>query len=188
MELIFIALILGFLTLFVLGLICLINPRWLGFQSRKMSSLIYFGGGLGCIVLVSLLDLQADTDEIPARTSNVENIQISYDSIVDVMVGFPSMTDAQRNRWREQNEWKYWVEGDCQVSEVSMTTWMSEISEASFEVACELNNGDRAVLFYGSEFEEQVLGLIRGDRLAFNGRLKTLRYWGFWTSGYVMVQ
>ncbi|MCK8516062.1 hypothetical protein M0534_06955 [Methylonatrum kenyense] len=196
-ELFVIAFVLGMLVLAVLGLVGLANPGWVGLKGRLQSSLVYFGSAIFCfffaVTLIpdsskelhsaeSLAQESSNDGEVADDTENVE-----YVALRKLISNFSDLTEAQRGRWREGNDWGHWVYGVCVISEVSNTSWVSEISDAAFEVTCELPDGNRAILFYDDAREEKVMGFSRGDVLDFRGRLKTIRYWGFWSSGYVQV-
>jgi len=196
-ELVMVAFVLGMLVLFVLGFIGLANPRWVGLKRRSRSSVVYFGSAVICLFIAVALTPESSRESDGAESRPQEDTDhgvasngaepIEYVALRELISSFADLTEAQRDRWREDNGWKHWVYGTCVVSEVSSTSWMSEIADASYEVTCELPNDDRAVLFYDDSREEEVMDLRRGDVLDFRGRLKTIRHWGFWSSGYVQV-
>lgn len=196
-ELIMVAFVLGMLVLALLGVIGLVNPSWVGLSSRSQSSLIYFGSSVLCLFIAIALSPESSQEENHIDTQEVERSDIGesatsekpieYVSLRQLIANFSGFTEAQRDRWRENNDWQHWVKGICVVSEVSSTNWMSEISDAYFEVTCELPDDNRAILFYDESKETEMMDLSRGDVVDFRGRLKTIRYWGFWSSGYVKV-
>jgi hypothetical protein len=112
----------------------------------------------------------------------------SYQALHVVIDEFGTLTELQQENWNQQNQWKLWVNGTGQVSEVNQTNAFSEISDLPFEVTVELQNGDRAVLFYPKSQKETVLKLKMGDVLRFKGRLKKIQDWGLWKSGYIQIE
>jgi len=196
-ELVMVAFLLGMLVLAVLGLVGLANPKWVGLNKRSRSSSVYFGSAIVCFFIAVAMTPESareseDTDSVEEEASDHgaasdSTEQIEYVALRRLISNFSGLTEAQRDRWREENDWQYWVHGTCVISEVSRTSWMSEISGAKFEGTCELPDDNRAVLLYGDLREEEVMNLSRGDVVDFRGRLKTIRYWGFWSSGYVQV-
>ena len=112
----------------------------------------------------------------------------SYQALHMVIDEFATLTELQQENWNQQNQWKLWVNGTGQVSEVNQTNAFSEISDLPFEVTVELQNGDRVVLFYPKAQKETVLKLKMGDVLGFKGRLKKIQDWGLWKSGYIRVE
>ena len=70
---------------------------------------------------------------------------------------------------------------------MNRTGFLSEISDAEYEVTCELPGGDRAVLYMDKNNSDFVHDLEIGDTITFTGKLKNIQAWGFWCSGYVKV-
>ena len=55
-------------------------------------------------------------------------------------------------------------------------------------MTCELpGTSDRVVLYYPANKREYVLNLRKGDRIEFVGQLEEIVDWGFWRTGYVIV-
>lgn len=100
---------------------------------------------------------------------------------------FGNLTELRQDQWNRDNEWKHIVRGAGEVSEVNRTGFLSEITDAEYEVTCELRGGDRAVLYLDKNHSDFVLGLEVGETITFTGKLKNMQDWGFWCSGYVKV-
>ncbi|MFA7691644.1 MAG: DUF1311 domain-containing protein [Candidatus Hydrogenedentes bacterium] len=100
---------------------------------------------------------------------------------------FSNLTDLQQEKWSRDNEWKLIVSGSGEVSEVETTSWLSEISDAAYEVTCELSDGNRAILFMDENHSDFIYSLDIGDTINFTGKLKTIKEWPFWCTGYVKV-
>lgn len=100
---------------------------------------------------------------------------------------FGNLTELRQEQWNRDNEWRLIVRGTGEVSEVNRTGIFSEISDAEYEVTCELRGGDRAVLYMDRNNSEFVHNLEVGDTITFTGKLKKIQDWGFWCSGYVKV-
>lgn len=109
-----------------------------------------------------------------------------HSNIADLTDDFKKMTEIQQKKWCKENEWRYHVMGYGKVSEVEYAGLMAEINGSYYEVTIELENGNRAVVFYPrTDQYGWVENLSKGSYLNFEGRLKTLKNWGFWISGYV---
>jgi hypothetical protein len=100
---------------------------------------------------------------------------------------FGNMTELRQEQWNRDNEWKHIVSGAGEVSEVNRTGFLSEISDAEYEVTVELRGGDRAVLYMEKNNSDFVLDLEIGDSITFTGKLKSITDWGFWRSGYIKI-
>jgi len=101
---------------------------------------------------------------------------------------FGNLTDLRQEQWNGDYEWKLIVTGAGEVSEVSRAGFFSEISDAEYEVTCELPNGDRAVLFLGENNSDFVHNLEVGNTITFTGKLKNIADWGLWRTGYIKVE
>lgn len=188
----------------ILGVIGLINPRWFGISSRGKSSAFFFGIFFACLVVVEVL-MPSKSDKVQVTTSSEKHqagntisassdakaegqpTSIRYVELSPLLTEFSSRTKLQQEEWNNANQWKHWVEGRGVVSEVKKTNVFSEINEAVYEVLCEFDNKDRAILFYSKQQREYVMSLNKGDVIEFKGRLKKILDWGFWRSGYVKV-
>lgn len=101
---------------------------------------------------------------------------------------FGNLTDLRQEQWNGDYEWKLIVTGAGEVSEVSRAGFFSEISDAEYEVTCELPNGDRAVLFLGENNSDFVHNLEIGNTITFTGKLKNIADWGLWRTSYIKVE
>lgn len=180
------------LTLLVFAVLALINPAWTGFSTRKKAVPLYLLATVGTFVLTGVVISSAtestDAPRAQAVSSTAGEARGELRPLQDLLTEFSSLTDARQKNWATEETWRHWVNGTCTVSEVSYTSTFSEIDDSLLEVACELPSGDRAVLFYQQGKEKEVLAFNKGDVLDFEGRLKTIRDWGFWSSGYVLVK
>ncbi len=191
--------VLGWLVSSGLGCLALINPNWFGIPTRFRSSIIFFGIASLCFVVgvfatIPLLSERSlDGSEVIASTSQQKTaptmeskIEIpDYITLSTLLVNFEGLTDLQQDEWNSDHEWKYWVSGTCTVSDVVETNVFSEVTDMAYEVTCEIVGGNRVVLFYPVEKREYVLGLNKGNAIEFAGRLKLIKNWGFWVTGYV---
>lgn len=180
------------LTLLVFAVLALINPAWTGFSTRKKAVPLYLLATVGSFVLTGVVISSAtkstDAPRAQVVSSTAGEAPKAYQPLQDLLTKFSSLTDARQKNWATEEKWRHWVKGTCTVSEVSYTSAFSEVDDSLLEVACELPSGDRAVLFYQQGKEKEVLAFDKGDVLDFEGRLKTIRDWGFWSSGYVLVK
>jgi hypothetical protein len=196
---------LGMVITAILGLIGLINPKWLGIQTRGRSSAVFFGISFACLVVGIAFSSGTSQEENSKLTSKITESNVAvqvddkvpdksalnskeYEDLASLLIEFDRLTEIQKEEWNNSNQWKRWVDGQCIVSEVESTSMLSEISEADYEVSCEFANQDRAIVFYSKDMRNQVISLEKGDVIEFKGRLKSIRDWGFWRSGYVKVE
>ncbi len=128
---------------------------------------------LGALVLVLILGFFGHSDARAAEP---------YANLVRT---FKKLTEVKQKRWSEENEDRYVVEGSGKVETVEEAGVISEIQGDYYEVTIEISGGDRAVVFYPKSFH-RAADLDKGDRVSFRGRLKRLKDWGFWVSGYLV--
>lgn len=164
-------------------------------------------GGLGCggIIVVMLLfavvAVAMPQDGEPVAESPVTAVDSGSEASVQkpveapeyvplnpILSEFETMTDIQQDSWNVQNEWKYWVTGTCMVDEVRETNLFSEITDMPFEITCDIDGSGRPVLFMSEERRDFVMGLSTGDVVDFQGRLKSIKDWEFWTSAFIVVE
>lgn len=110
---------------------------------------------------------------------------------VSMMIAeFNSMTSLQRERWQETNESRHWVSGTCEVHDVNTTSWLSEFRspEADYVVDCVINSTQHVSLYFANSYNNVMQSLSTGEMIEFEGKLKTIRHWGFWSTAYVLVQ
>ena len=139
-------------------------------------------------VLVAIVASILLTAFQPVHTEAQESTGKIYKQITNLLAKFKTLTQVQQDRWDENNEWKYWVKGKGKVSEVEEANSFSEISGDYYEVTVELSDGNRAVIFYPKTEEyEWVVNLKKNSRVSFKGNLKSLKDWGLWMSGYILV-
>lgn len=110
-----------------------------------------------------------------------------YADIRDLTSAYRKMTEVQQKNWSEENQWRYYVTGSGKVSEVEYAGLISEIKGDYYEVTVELVGGNRAVVFYPkTEQYSWIMNIAKGSNHEFKGRLKNMKSWRFWISGYVM--
>lgn len=206
---------LGLFILMILGVIGLFKPSWVGMKNRKHSALVYFSASIVCLVIgVSTAPIvskqtanskEANSSETSSIDQNNENSHLDLKTkiekntdtehlnesvqanLMELIDNFKPLTDIQKEKWENENGFKFTVSSQCIVSEVAKTTWISEIPEAAFEVDCELPSEDRAILFIDKNQAEFTTSLNKGDVINFHGKVKKLIDWGLWTSAYIVV-
>jgi len=168
MDLLMIAFVLGSFILLVFGVLGLIRPSLSGMKNRKRSSFVYFGGMVVFFIIAGLFASETsgsnESIQIGSKEAEIEvktESSKTYFPLVEIIDQYTGMTKLQQDNWEKENIWKYDVEGKGTVSEVKKTDWMSEISDAEFEVICELADGYTAILFYGKDNEEEIAKLKR---------------------------
>ncbi len=110
----------------------------------------------------------------------------SYEPFTELVSVFKNLTEVQQERWNIRNKWKHWVAGKGTVSEVEEADIFSEIQGNYYEVTVELEDGNRAVIFYPRTRKYNWVGDVQKDsQLSFKGRLKSIKDWGMWVSGYI---
>ncbi|MGI6137969.1 MAG: hypothetical protein ACOYI9_02955 [Candidatus Hydrogenedentales bacterium] len=100
---------------------------------------------------------------------------------------FGDLTDLQQEKWNKDNEWRFVVTGSGEVTEVESTSWLSEVSDADYEVTCVLSDGNHAVLYMGENNRDFVHDLDIGDMINFTGKLKSVEDWTLWCTAHVKV-
>ncbi len=122
----------------------------------------------------------------PLEVKGGETSNRSYESFTELVSVFKNLTEVQQERWNIRNKWKHWVAGKGTVSEVEEADIFSEIQGNYYEVTVELEDNNRAVIFYPKTKKyDWVADLSKDSRLSFKGRLKSIKDWGMWVSGYI---
>ena len=207
---------LGLFIFLILGIIGLFNSSWVGMKNKKQSALVYFSATILCLVIGvstapivseqtansketthdenSNVDEKTENSQSDLKTKIDKNLNSEYThesvqaNLMSLIDEFKPLTDIQKEKWENENGFKFTVNGQCIVSEVAKTTWMSEIPEAAFEVDCELPSEDRAILFIDKNQSDFTTSLNKGDVINFHGKVKKLIDWGLWTSAYIVVE
>ncbi len=207
---------LGLFIFLILGIIGFFNASWVGMKNKKQSALVYFSATIICLVIgVSTApavsnqranETESNLNRITTENKNTvdndstvstevnqahedKNVQQTIQAnLMELIDQFKPLTDIQKEKWENENGFKFTVNGHCIVSEVAKTTWISEIPEAAFEVDCELPSEDRAILFIDKNQTEFATSLNKGDVINFHGKVKKLIDWGLWTSAYIIVE
>lgn len=113
----------------------------------------------------------------------------NYESFTELVSDFKNLTEIQQGRWNTKNKWKYQVKGEGTVSEVQDADIFSEIQGNYYEVTVDLEDGNHAIIFYPKTKKYDWVGDLQKDsQLSFKGRLKNLKDWGVWVSGYIKVE
>lgn len=123
-------------------------------------------------------------------SGSIVTLASPYSSVQSFLSDFESMTDLQRSRWQENNEWEHFVSGRCRVSEIRETGWLSAIRspEADFVVDCHISSSKHVALYYDKSYENEMYALSKGEIIDFRGKLKTIEHRGFWNTAYVLSE
>ena len=122
----------------------------------------------------------------PLQVKGGESLNSNYESFTELVSEFQNLTEVQQERWNIKNKWKYRVAGKGTVSEVEDTDIFSAIQGNYYEVTVELEDNNRAVIYYPKTKKyDWVADLQKDSRLSFKGRLKSIKDWGMWVSGYI---
>ncbi|MCL5277838.1 MAG: hypothetical protein M1517_08710 [Deltaproteobacteria bacterium] len=122
----------------------------------------------------------------PLEAKVGETSNSGYESFTELVSEFKNLTEVQQERWNIRNKLKHWVNGEGTVSEVEEADVFSEIQGNYYEVTVELEDGNRAVIFYPRTRKYNWVGDLQKDsQLSFKGRLKSIKDWGMWVSGYI---
>lgn len=127
----------------------------------------------------------SETQPTPSAEQGAEIDSSKIRPIAQLISHFSGLTDLQQEEWNSNHKWEYVVKGYGQVTEVGETGFMSEDNSFPYEVTVELSEGQRAVVYYPEDKREYVLNLDKGSSVTFVGRLKKMKDWGFWKTGYV---
>ncbi|MCL4467502.1 MAG: hypothetical protein M1591_01030 [Deltaproteobacteria bacterium] len=110
----------------------------------------------------------------------------TYESLAELVSKFKNLTEVQQARWNANNKWKYRLKGAGTVSEVEDADVFSELQGNYYEVTVELEDNNRAVIFYPKTRKYNWVGDLQKDsRLTFKGRLKSIKDWDMWVFGYI---
>lgn len=123
-------------------------------------------------------------------SGSIVTLASPYSSVQSLLSDFESMTDLQRSRWQENNEWEHFVSGRCRVSEIRETGWLSAIRspEADFVVDCRISSSKHVALYYDKSYENEMYALSKDEIIDFRGKLKTIEHRGFWNTAYVLAK
>lgn len=191
-ELVLLGLSLGVVLLLVFGALGLIRPSLAGVRTRQRAVMVYFGGAVICLVIAAPM-LPESTGK-GAGKSPVHRDALGSQSqgkpvpVTQLLQQFKAKTRLQRETWNQEHRWQYRVSGRCRVREVKATSWVSQITDADYEMDCALKTGDSAVLFFDAGDKAAVLATERNTWVTFTGRLKNLVNWEFWQSAYIRVE
>ncbi|MCL4479267.1 MAG: hypothetical protein M1381_09265 [Deltaproteobacteria bacterium] len=87
----------------------------------------------------------------------------SYEPFTELVSEFKNLTEVQQERWNIRNKWKHLVAGKGTVSEVEDADIFSEIQGNYYEVTVELEDGNRAVIFYPRTRKYNWVGDLQKD-------------------------
>ena len=105
-----------------------------------------------------------------------------------VISQFKKMTQLQRERWNEQNEWVYTVYGEGIIEEVSRTGLLSRLQGDYIEATIVLEGGKAVISYLKNGKYPWIADAQKGHKLFFEGKLKEVQGLGLWTVAYIKVE